>query len=162
MAGTLCAPAAAARDVAVLYLRAEAVITAAVPRCAWFRGAWPLTEAGQMPQAEGYSLDQQTGFAVLESGHVYAVSRLDGKPLSRQEVPVLVAPGEKATYERLLPHRPVSRERAARLAASRWRLHLEEGDTLSLLRGGRYQPDDEAVLIEAFTGQADVTLEFTS
>ena len=29
------------------------------------------------------------------------------------------------------------------------------------VRGGRYLPEDEAVLIEAFTGQADVTLEFT-
>ncbi len=29
------------------------------------------------------------------------------------------------------------------------------------VRGGRYLPDEEAVLIEAFTGEADVTLEFT-
>jgi len=28
------------------------------------------------------------------------------------------------------------------------------------VRGGRYLPDDEAVLIEPFTGQADVALEF--
>ena len=104
----------------VLYLRVEAVNTAAVPRYAWFRGAWPLTEAGQTPQAEGYSLDPETGFTVLESGRVYAVSRLDGGPLSTQEVAVLVKPGEKATYELLLPHRPLSRERAARLAANRF------------------------------------------
>ena len=104
----------------VLYLRVEAVNTAAVPRYAWFRGAWPLTEAGQTPQAEGYSIDPRTGFTVLDGGRVYAVSRLDGGPLTSQEVAVLVKPGEKATYEMLLPHRPVSRERAARLAANRF------------------------------------------
>jgi hypothetical protein len=104
----------------VFHMRVEAVNTAAVPRYAWFRGAWPLTEAGQTPQAEGYSLDPQTGFTVLESGRVYAVSRLDGDALSAQEAAVLVKPGERATYELLLPHRPVSRERAARLAANRF------------------------------------------
>ena len=104
----------------VLYLRVEAVNTAAVPRYAWFRGAWPLTEAGQTPQADGYSLDPQTGFTVLAGGRVYALSRLDGDPLASQEVAVLVAPGEKATYELLLPHRPVSRERAVRLARNRF------------------------------------------
>ena len=104
----------------VLYLRAEAVNAAAVPRHAWFRGAWPLTEAGQTPQAEGHSLDPQTGFTELDGGRVYAVSRLDGNPLSTQEVAVLIKPGEKATYELLLPHRPLSRERAARLAANRF------------------------------------------
>jgi hypothetical protein len=102
----------------VLYLRVEAVNTAAVPRYAWLRGAWPATEGGHTPQAEGYSLEPKTGFTVLDGGRVYAVSRLDGEPLSSQEVAVLVAPGEKATYELLLPHRPVSRERAARLAAN--------------------------------------------
>ena len=104
----------------VLYLRVEAKNTAPVPRYAWFRGAWPVTEAGHTPQAEGYSLEPTTGFTVLESGRVYALSRLDGGPLSRQEEAVLVEPGRKATYELLLPHRPLSRERAARLAASRF------------------------------------------
>ena len=104
----------------VLYLRVEAVNTAPVPRYAWFRGAWPLAEAGQTPQAEGYSLDPKTGFTVLGTGRVYALSRLDGDPLASQEVAVLVAPGEKATYELLLPHRPLSRDRAVQLAANRF------------------------------------------
>jgi hypothetical protein len=104
----------------VLCLKVEATNTAAVPRYAWFRGAWPATEAGHTPQAEGYSLDPETGFTVLDGGRVYAISRLDGDPLSNQEVAVLVEPGEKATYELLLPHRPVSRERAVLLAANRF------------------------------------------
>jgi hypothetical protein len=104
----------------VLYLRVVATNTGSVPRYAWFRGAWPATEAGHTPQSEGYSLDPTTGFTVLGSGRVYAVSRLDGDPLSSQEVALLVRPGEKATYELLLPHRPLSRERAARLAAHRF------------------------------------------
>ena len=104
----------------VLYLRVVAVNTGSVPRYAWFRGAWPATEAGHTPQAEGYSLDPQTGFTVLGSERVYALSRLDGDPLSSQEVAVLVEPGQTATYELLLPHRPLSRERATRLAANRF------------------------------------------
>jgi hypothetical protein len=104
----------------VLYVRVRAANTARVPRYAWFRGAWPLTEGGQTPQADGYSLDPKTGFTMLGSGRVYALSRLDGDPLSSQEVAVLVEPGERTTYELLLPHRPVSRERAVRLAANRF------------------------------------------
>jgi hypothetical protein len=61
----------------VLYLRVEAVNTGPVPRYAWFRGAWPATEAGHTPQAEGYSLEPKTGFTVLGSDRVYALSRLD-------------------------------------------------------------------------------------
>ena len=104
----------------VLYLKVEATNTAAVPRYAWFRGAWPATEAGHTPQTEGYSLDPATGFTVLDGGRVYAISGLDGDPLSSQEVAVLVEPGEKVTYELLLPHRPVSRERAVQLATNRF------------------------------------------
>jgi hypothetical protein len=104
----------------VLFLRVRAVNTAAVPRYAWFRGAWPETEGGHTPQARGYSLDPSTGFTVLGSGRVYAVSRLNGQALDRQETAVLVEPGEAATHELVLPHRPVSRERAARLAATRF------------------------------------------
>jgi hypothetical protein len=104
----------------VLHLRVEAVNTAAVPRYAWFRGAWPQADSGHTPRPGGYSLEPATGFTVLGSGRVYAVSRLDGGPLSRQEEAVLVEPGERSTYELVLPHRPVSRERAARLAASRF------------------------------------------
>jgi len=104
----------------VLHLRVDAVNTAAVPRYAWFRGGWPQTESGHTPRTGGYSLEPATGFTLLGSGRVYAVSRLDGGPLSRQEEAVLVEPGGKSTYELLLPHRPLPRERAARLAASRF------------------------------------------
>ena len=42
----------------------------------------------------------------------------------------------------------------------RLRLPHPQGLKAVAVKGGRYLPDDEAVLIEAFTGQADVTLEF--
>jgi hypothetical protein len=43
----------------------------------------------------------------------------------------------------------------------RLRLPHPRGQKAVAVGGGRYLPEDEAVLIEAFTGQADVTLEFT-
>jgi hypothetical protein len=104
----------------VLCLRVRAVNTAAVPRYAWFRAAWPSTAGGHTPQSEGYSLDPRTGFTVFPGGRVYAISRLDGVPVSSQEMAILVKPGEAATYELLLPHRPIAAERAASLARARF------------------------------------------
>ncbi|MBI4025200.1 MAG: hypothetical protein HY360_09490 [Verrucomicrobia bacterium] len=92
----------------ILCCRVKAVNTAAVPRYAWFLA----------PDAQG--IPNQTvdadGFSPLPSGRVFCVNKFNGKPLGQRETAVLVPPGEAAVFEFYLPHRPVAKERAARIA----------------------------------------------
>ncbi len=94
----------------VLFFRVRAANQGRVPRYAWFKSVWPSAEGlGKR------SLDGATGFSSFESGRVFAVSRLNGKPLPQEEIAVLVKPGEEALFDFLVPHRPLPKERAARL-----------------------------------------------
>ena len=96
----------------VLYYRVEAVNTGDVPRYAWMQApALKLSKPGAQ------RLDGQRGFGVLDSGRVFLTATLNGAPMPQSEVAVLVKPGEAAVCEFRLPHRPVSPERAAALAA---------------------------------------------
>ncbi len=92
----------------VLFLRVTAVNTAAVPRYAFFKNPRP-NAAGK------YEFDRREGFAVYDSGRVFCVSKLNGKPLSGEEVAILLAPGQTAVFDVYLPHRPIPRARAAGL-----------------------------------------------
>ena len=109
----------------VLCLRAEAVNTAPVPRYAWFKTA---TQPGWGPQPRAAAaFDASTGCSSFAAtGRVYAVSRLNGQPLPQEEIAVLVKPGECATFELLLPHRPIPPARAAELARLDFDARLDE------------------------------------
>ena len=54
---------------------------------------------------------------MYQSDRVFSVSKLNGKPLANEEVAIELQPGETATLEINLPHRPIPAERAARLAS---------------------------------------------
>jgi len=95
----------------VLFLRAIAVNTSAAPRYAFFKNPYPLGLG-----AAEWGLDSSTGFArYAASGRVFAVSKLDGKPLAQEEVSVLLKPGASAVFDVFLPHQPIAPERGARL-----------------------------------------------
>jgi hypothetical protein len=123
----------------VLCVQINAVNTGKVPRYAWyFAPALQVIQYG-LPKDQ---LDEN-GFASFESGRVFCVNRLNGKPLRQREIAVLVQPGEAAVFEFIIPHRPVSKQRAARLAtfdfaekhaecAAYWRAKLDSGATLQL------------------------------
>jgi hypothetical protein len=100
-------------ETTVLYFRSEAVNTAAVPRYAWFKTVRPVV--GQWMKID-YSLDKESGFSSFSSGNVFAISRLNGRPLHDEEIAVLVKPGEKAVFEFVVPHAPISKERAVDLS----------------------------------------------
>ena len=133
--------------------------TAEVPRYAFFHGPKPGAEVGVV--VPPWSFDGATGCgAWQESGRVYAIARLNGRPLPQLQVAVLLAPGETATLEFALPHRPIPPERAEpfrrmdfgeRLDECRefWRAKLAAGAQISLpeqriddqLRAGRLHLD---------------------
>lgn len=95
----------------VLYFQATAVNTGSVPRYAHFKNVAPNTD---------YTFDGSTGTTRTdgpgsERDEVFTVSKFNGEPLSQEEVAVLLEPGEQATLEFYVPHRPVSPERAIEL-----------------------------------------------
>ena len=92
----------------VLFMRISAVNTARVPRYAFFRNPSPS-------RAATYRYDTASGFATYASGRVFAVSKLNGKPLAVEEIAIQLGPGETAELDIYLPHRPISPERALKL-----------------------------------------------
>jgi len=105
----------------VLYFRIEAVNTASVPQYAWFKTVFPSAR-----QALEWSFDGKNGLGVLESARVFCISKLNGKPMPEEETAVLLKPGEVASFEFLLPHRPISKERALRLAEQNFEMRHAE------------------------------------
>jgi hypothetical protein len=110
----------------VLCCRIVAVNNASVPRYAMFKAVHPLAHYGYMNQPK-YDFEGDTGFAKqLKTGQVFAISKLDGNPLPQTEIAVLVAPGKTCVYEFMLPHRPISHERAVTLARQDVQQRLSE------------------------------------
>jgi hypothetical protein len=118
----------------VLCMSIEAVNTAPVPRYAFFNSPAPNGDS---------SFDGGEGLRVYKSGRVFSVSRLNGKPLSQEEVAIKLMPGESANFEVYMPHRPISRDRALALTArdfgqrrqecrAFWRAKLESAAQISL------------------------------
>ena len=111
------------RESTALYLRCEAVNRGPVPRYAWFKTPRPV---GGPWRGSVCMLDGSTGFSAFPSGNVFAISRLNGTPLRDEETAVLIAPGESALFEFVVPHEPLSPERASALA--RWSFEARHGE----------------------------------
>ncbi|MFC5405353.1 hypothetical protein [Cohnella soli] len=106
----------------ILYFRVEAVNTASVPRYAWFKNVTPNAWGTLLD----YDFDGSCGFASYSDDRVFAVSKCNGRQLTSEETALLIKPGESAVIEFYLPHRPISRQRAVRLAEQNFSARLEE------------------------------------
>lgn len=107
----------------VLYYQVSVTNKADVPKYAWFKTIKPGT-AWWINQP--YSYEASTGFSRYTPDSVFAVSKQDGKPLASEETAVLLQPGETTVFEFYLPHGPVSKERAKRLAAQNFEQRKSE------------------------------------
>jgi len=103
----------------VLYGRVVATNTGAVPRYAFVKAP-----AGA--PAWGGGFDGGTGWGRVKSGGVYLVGKLNGRALAQEESSKLLAPGEQATFDFFVPHRPIPAERALALAGQDFGARLEE------------------------------------
>ena len=102
-------PAELARtEETVLFIRISAVNESAVPRYAFFKN--PAPDAPSK-----YHLDGVSGLATYDSGRVFAISELNGKSMSEEEVAIDLKPGETAVFDVRIPNRPISYERALKL-----------------------------------------------
>ncbi len=109
----------------VLRLRVEAVNRDQVPRYAWFM-APDVILVGVKKKAKftDVGFDGRAGFATFQSGRAYAVCRLNGRPLPESEAAILLQPGATAVLDLLIPHQPLPRARAQRLAKQDFDAHL--------------------------------------
>ncbi len=104
----------------VCVVHVEAVNIERTPQYAWFKGG---TFQGPALKPAGYK--GAHGFGVLASGRVFAINRLNGAPMPEEEMAVLLQPGETAIFDILIPHQPLPRDRAARLAKLDFKAHLD-------------------------------------
>ena len=107
----------------VLYLRAVATNTSLTPRYAYFR---TLRPGSGWWEKYRYDYDRETGFSAYSANRVFGISKLDGKPLPDEEISILLLPGESASFQFYLPHKPVSHERALKLSRQSFDSRLDE------------------------------------
>ncbi len=107
----------------VLFCRLKAMNTASVPRYAWF--AAPAPVCGKVFEKSGglFGYEPESGFGSFDSGRVFCVARLNGKPLPTAELAVLLQPGAITDAEFLIPHRPIDRKRAESLSRQSFPAH---------------------------------------
>jgi hypothetical protein len=97
----------------VFCCRIVAANTGSVPRYAFFKAPFPHKWVGD---SAPHGFDREHGFGLVQdSDLVYAISKLNGVPLGQEEIAVLLQPGENCEFEFLIPHRPISQERARTL-----------------------------------------------
>ena len=144
----------------VACFRAVAVNTASVPRYAFVHALKPAAE-GEI-EVPPYSFDSEHGWGVWEeTGRVFSVSRLNGKPLPQEQMAVLLRPGETATFEFFLPHRAIPRERAFRLRELDFASRLEECREFwrqKLALGGRIEVPEKRINDQVKAGRLHLDL----
>lgn len=96
----------------VLYLQIRAENRTAAPKYAHVRIPQPNVDnhIPDMTRTKTYTRDGLCGFA--SSARIFAVGKLNGKPIQDVEYSILLAPGEALEFVFAIPHRPVSAERA--------------------------------------------------
>lgn len=111
------------KEETVLMHRTKVQNKGAVPRYAWFKSPRPGTSWWSKSK---YKFDADKGFSVFESGQVFCISRLNGKPLPNEELALLLQPGEEAVVDFFMPHQPVSASRAEVIAGLDYESKMKE------------------------------------
>lgn len=106
-------------------IRVVAANDGSAPQYAWFKGAQiRFPQWGLVPStSEGETFD--AGKSVLKDSTVCAINRMNGQPMPQREMAVLVAAGQSAVFEMIIPHSPISLKRAEQLMKIDIDEHLE-------------------------------------
>jgi hypothetical protein len=89
-----------------------------VPRYAWCKAPY------LSPAPIGRRYDGERGFSTMKSGRVYSVNRLNESPMPQEEMAILLAPGDSAIFDMLIPHQPLPMKRAEKLGRLDYGKHL--------------------------------------
>ncbi len=100
----------------ICVVRVEAVNVSRMPAYAWFRAAH-----------DNYGGKFRNGLihSVIYTDKICSVNLLNGKPVAEAETAILINPGKKAVFEMLVPHSPLTVERAEKLMKMNVEEHLE-------------------------------------
>lgn len=104
----------------ILTIHTTITNTAKVPRYAWFKIPYTSFAGGS------YEYDPASGLSTLANGKVFCVSMIDGKPVANQEMAVLLGAGKSIEVDYIIPHSPVSRERACAMAMKPYETRFTE------------------------------------
>jgi len=120
--------ASTADETTVLFCRICAANNGKVPRYAWIKIPEPNGSfaPSNIINKSKFEYEEKTGFGVFENGEVFCISKLNGEPCSNKEISILVNPGESIIYEFIIPHSPISRDRAEMLAKQDFKRRHEE------------------------------------
>ena len=97
------------KEETVLYFEARAENLTSSPKYAYFKAPALFYWGKSLYTFEA-------GCFNLNSGRVFCIAKLNGKPMPYEEISILLEPGETAVFEFALPHTPLSAERAKQLA----------------------------------------------
>ncbi|MBE6885018.1 MAG: hypothetical protein E7487_10470 [Ruminococcaceae bacterium] len=114
-------------ETTVMYIKVVARNTALAPRYAFVHLPDPLAERHYMKGLKSVPYyDGEKGFGCLPSGNVYLVAKLNGEPAPQNEMSILLQPDETVEYVFMIPHSPISAERAEALAKNCYAQRFEE------------------------------------
>ena len=105
----------------VLHARIVATNRAGTPQFAFIRTPTPTAKT-----APKWSFDAAAGTAFFSADRIFLGVKMNGRPLPASEVSPLLQPGESVVVDFFIPHRPLSRERAAAVAAQSFDARLGE------------------------------------
>lgn len=114
------------KPVPICILRIKAINTVSTPAYAWFKSPEMQTQ-GVDPEILGHPGEMVGGIyecMELHPGKSLLLCRMNGEPLPNPEVSVLVQPGETFIFDIIIPHHPISRERAEKLMSLDVDAHL--------------------------------------
>lgn len=104
----------------ILTIHTTITNTAKVPRYAWFKIPYTSFAGGS------YEYDPSSGLSTLADGKVFCISTIDGKPVANEEMAVLLGAGKSIEVDYIIPHSPVSRERACAMAMKPYETRFTE------------------------------------
>jgi hypothetical protein len=89
----------------------------------------PVYAFVEMPSPIGPSVirfDEETGLGTVEDEKVFMIYSVNGRPIPQKETAILIPPGEKAEYLFIIPHNPISVQRAQALQKHSYEKRLIE------------------------------------
>jgi hypothetical protein len=106
----------------ICVMHIEAVNRGKTPNYAFFKTPYFLYLE---PPKENDKTEFKNGMSFFQKAEkAYGITMLDGQPIPDEEMSILVQPGEKVTFDILLPHSPVNQKRAEKLFEFDYEAHL--------------------------------------
>lgn len=98
----------------VLFYRVKAENTSSMPDYAHCCVPVPTKDIGYDEKVV-FTFNQSKGYSMYDSGKVYCISKVNGKPLRQEEFSVFLKPGEVVVFDFYVPHSPLEVDRAEKL-----------------------------------------------